>query len=278
MDRANRRRLNRYGQAVCSVLLAFGAVYRFHSQLMPVAVRAQQPELENLTALAIVERAVKAAGGEAWARPKTLQLRGDATFYWQGERREEIHVPVYRMWRIYPSESDAAHQANGKVRFDAFIGEKLYFQIAFDGRNTYAEYSPEAERDRESSRWENAFGFGILRFARDPAFTLLRMADDQIEGHDCYFVRVIDPKKNVTDFGIDRRDFAIRSVGFKTPRGFHLRIYSDFKWHRNPRFRQPTRVRLYYDGVKWTDIRWREFEVNRPIADEVFTLKKTGER
>jgi hypothetical protein len=246
----------------------------FKLLLLSIVAQAQTNEL---TPLAIVERAVEAAGGEAWARPKTLQLRGAATFYWQGERREEIHVPIYKMWRIFPSENNAAHQANGKVRFDAFIpengGDKLYFQIAFDGQNTYAEYSKEAERDRESSRWENAFGFGILRFARDPNFTLLRMADDQIEGHDCYFVRVIDPKKNVTDFGIDKGDFAIRSVGFKTPRGFHQRIYSDFKWHRNPKFRQPTRVRLYYDGVKWTDIHWKEFEIDKPIADETFTLK-----
>ena len=65
-------------------------------------------------------------------------------------------------------------------------------------------------------------------------------------------------------------------LGFKTPRGFHQRIYSDFKWHTQPRFRQPTRVRLYYDGVKWTDIEWKEFEVNKPIAAEVFTLKRAG--
>lgn len=235
--------------------------------VLPVIAQEQTP-------LAIVERAVKEAGGDAWARPKTLQLRGQATFYWQGNKAEEIKLSTYKMWRIFPTESAAAHQANGKVRFDAFAGDKLYFQIAFDGQNTFAEYSPEAERDREASRWENSFGFGILRFARDPAFTLHRLSDDQIEGHPCYFIRVIDPKKNVTDFGIDQRDYSIRYVGFKTPRGFHHRIYSDFKWHRNPRFRQPTRVRLYYDGVKWTDITWLEFEVNKPITDDVFTLTK----
>jgi hypothetical protein len=231
-----------------------------------------QAQSKELTALEIVERAIAEAGGETWARPQTLMLRGEATFYWQGELGEKIHVPTYKMWRVFPAENQAAHQASGKVRFDAFIGERLYFQIAFDGQETYAKYSPEAERDRESSRWENAFGFGILRFARAPGFTLRRMSDDQIAGHDCYFVRVIDPKENVTDFGIDQRDFAIRSVGFKTPRGFHQRIYSDFKWHERPRFRQPMRVRLYYDGVKWTDIIWREFEVNKPIEDRIFAL------
>jgi hypothetical protein len=236
---------------------------------------AQQPAL---TALSIVEKAIAAAGGEAWARPNTLQLRGHATFYAGGEHGQQIHVPTYKMWRVFPTENKAAHQANGRVRFDALIGDKLFFQIAFDGQKSYAEFSLEAEHEREAAKWENSFGFGILRFARDPAFTLMRLADDQIEAHPCYFVRVVDPNKNVTDFGIDQKDFAIRAVSFKTPRGFHQRIYADFKWHQKPHFRQPTRVRLYYDGVKWTDITWREFAVNQPIDEAVFQLNKEAKQ
>lgn len=239
---------------------------------LPITALAQKSEM---TPLAIVEKAVEEAGGDAWAKPKTLLLRGEAVFYWQGEKKEELRVDNYKMWRVFPTENKAAHQANGRVRFDAFRGDQLYFQISFDGRESYAKFSPEAEHTRESSRWENNFGFGILRFARDPGFALTRMADDQVEGHDCYFIRVIDPKQQITDFGIDKKDYAIRYVGFKTPRGFHHRIYSEFRWHQNPRFRQPCRVRLYYDGVKWTDIHWKEFEINKPIAEDVFVLKKT---
>lgn len=231
-------------------------------------------QAQELRALAIVERAVQEAGGENWARPQTLQLQGQATFYAQGQAGKKLVVNNYHMWRIYPTENQAAHTANGKVRFDAFMPDgKLFFQIAFDGQKSYSQFGPEAEGEREAAKWENAFGFGILRFARDPAFTLIRLADDQIEGRLCYFVRVVDPKQNVTDFGIDQKDFAIRSVAFKTPRGFHQRIYSNFKWHKNPRFRQPTRVRLYYDGAKWTDINWQEFYVNAPIDDAVFVLR-----
>ena len=231
-------------------------------------------QAQDLSALAIVERAAQEAGGENWARPQTLQLKGQATFYAQGRADKRLVVNNYRMWRSYPTENQAAHTANGKVRFDAFMPDgKLFFQIAFDGKNSFSKFSPAAEGEREAAKWENSFGFGILRFARDPAFTLIRLADDQIEGHLCYFVRVVDPKQNVTDFGIDQRDFAIRSVAFKTPRGFHQRVYSDFKWHKNPRFRQPTRVRLYYDGAKWTDINWQEFHINAPIDDAVFVLR-----
>lgn len=236
---------------------------------------------QNLTPAQIVDSVIARAGGENWSRPKTLQLRGSATFYFQGKAENAIELPVYKMWRVFPGISRAAHEANGKVRFDAFsrpkgaIKDSTYFQVCFDGKSTYQFYSPEAEPQRESSLWENNFGFGILRFATaDTAFRLVRMADDQTEGHECYVLRVIDPKQAVTDFAIDKREYFIRYVGFKTPRGFHHRVYSDFEWHPNPRFLQPTRVRLYYDGVKWTDIRWREFEVNAPIADSIFILKK----
>jgi hypothetical protein len=231
---------------------------------------------------AIIDSVIARAGGEAWMRPKTLQLRGTATFTFQGVAANATRLLTYKMWRVFPDKSLAAHQANGKVRFDAFedaAAEKLYFQVAFDGQNSHQAYAPAAEPQREASIWENNFGFGILRFARDTAFTLVRMADDQVEGHECYVLRIIDAKKSATDFGIDKQTFFIRSVGFKTPRGFHSRIYSDFKWNASPKFLQPTRVRLYYDGVKWTDITWEEFQVNAPIADEVFsaaTKKSSG--
>ena len=74
---------------------------------------AQRP---TMTALTIVEKAVAAAGGESWARPNTLQLRGHATFYALGEHGNEIQVPTYKMWRVFPTENKAAHQANGRVR------------------------------------------------------------------------------------------------------------------------------------------------------------------
>jgi hypothetical protein len=223
----------------------------------------------------IVERAIESAGGEAWLRPRTLMLSGRATFYFQGVDSHATTLATYRMWRVFPHISSEAHKANGKVRFDAFKDAQAterYFQLVFDGKNTLQYYSPEAEPQREASVWENNFGFGILRFATtDTAFRLVRLADDYVEGRECFFIRVIDAKGGLTDFGIDKADYRIRSVGFKTPRGFHQRIYSDFQWHENPRFVQPTRVRLYYDGVKWTDIRWEQFRVNAPIDDAIFS-------
>ena len=226
---------------------------------------------EKLSAREIVEQAIEAAGGEAWRRPKTLRLSGTATLYDQGQADKVTVADRYDMWRIFPQASGDAHAANGKVRFDAFAGGKVVFQISYDGEHTY-DHNGRVPEERAQRDWSAAFGFGILRFALDDGFALERLADDQLEGHDCYFVRVIDPAGSKTVFAIDRVDLAVRMVGFETPRGWHHRIYSDFEWHQQPRFRQPTRVRLYYDGIKTNDIRWRQFAVDRPIADEVFVL------
>ncbi len=235
-----------------------------------------QIQPEELAARGIVERVIEAAGGEAWRRPDTLRLSGSAKLYDQGQADRVTVADRYEMYRVFPRQSEDAHRANGKVRFDAFAGERVVFQIAYDGQNSYDQNGlvpPEkAQRD-----WSSAFGFGILRFALDDGFLLERLADDQVEGRDCYFVRVLDPSGSGTLFGIDRSDFSVRMVGFDTPRGWHHRLYSDFAWHEEPRFRQPTRVRLFYDGVKTVDIHWREFAVNVPIVDEVFVIEPPPE-
>jgi hypothetical protein len=34
---------------------------------------------------------------------------------------------------------------------------------------------------------------------------------------------------------------------------------------------QPRSLKLYFDGIKWMDIRWLRNRVNQPINDHVFT-------
>lgn len=225
---------------------------------------------QELSNLEIIKKTIAASGGETWRRPQTLQLSGTATLYEKGVAENARTMTVYKMWRVFPASNIEAHKANGKVRFDAFENDKLFFRIAFDGIKSVNNLSDEAKKQEDNFKWDNAFGFSILRFADGDNFTLMRMADDQIESFPCYFIRVVDPKKNETIFGIDKKSFRVRSVSFDTPLGFHERVYGRFKWHKNPRFLQPTRVRLYYKGVKTADIDWQTFKVNQPISDNIF--------
>jgi hypothetical protein len=227
----------------------------------------------TLSAADILARAVAAAGGETWQRPQTLSLRGEADFYPFGQLGGHLHLDQYAMWRVYPTENNEAHKANGKVRFDAAWGDSVFFRIAYDGQSPQTFLSGRAKPYEKHFSLSNNFGFGIIRFAGAPGFRLERLADDQVEGHPCYFLQIVDPKQNVTVFGIDQRKFYIRLVAFHTEVGHHHRVYSDFARARNVDFLQPTRVRLYFDGIKWMDIRWRKFTVNQPIADEVFLVK-----
>jgi hypothetical protein len=234
--------------------------------LLSACVSAQE-----LTNLEIVKKTIAAAGGETWRRPQTLQLSGTATIYWQNKPRR---MTIYKMWRVFPSENDAAHTANGKVRFDALEGDKVFFRIAFDGKNSFQELSDDARANEEMLKWSNNFGFSIFRFVENEDFILTRMPDDAVDGFACYFIKITDPKKNETIFGIDKKTFQIRLAEFKTPIGFHQRIYSDFAWNKNPRFLQPRRLRIFNDGVKTVEVNWKSFKVNEPIADEIFTPKK----
>ncbi len=222
------------------------------------------------SALSIIERATQ-ANGSAWKRPQTLMLEGRATVYENGLLEKEQTLTPYRMYRVFPTASNAAHSANGKVRFDGYQDGNLIFAISYDGRDSYTQNGV-LERNAAAKTWSAAFGFGIIRFADQDGFRVERLADDQVEGNPCYVVRVIDPEGTTTVFAIDRDGLEVRRVGFATPRGWHERIYSDFYWHRQPDFRQPGRVRLYYDGVLTRDILWTKVAVNQPIDDALFQI------
>jgi hypothetical protein len=55
-------------------------------------------------------------------------------------------------------------------------------------------------------------------------------------------------------------------------RGFHRRIYTEYYWIDDPGFMQPGRVRLYYDGIRTSDIYWTQASINVPLDDALFTL------
>jgi hypothetical protein len=182
-----------------------------------------------------------------------------------------VHADRYVMYRVYPTELGAAHSGSGKFRLDAFVKDQLLFQVAFDGKQAYDQNGP-VPPERASSDEISAFGFSAIRFALQPGFTVERLTDDQVEGHPCHFVRVRDPSGTYTLFGIDAKDFVVRSAGWQTPKGFHTRLYSDFYRLEGSGFLQPGRVRHFYDGVKSVDIRWTSATIGEPIPDSVFVL------
>ncbi len=228
--------------------------------------------VENLTAKDILRRTVAASGGETWQQPQTLALKGNAIFtpFGKIDTSNRLKFDRYAMYRIFPSENKAAHQANGKVRFDAFYGDKSFFELKFDGKRSKMTLSDVAKPYAKHFNWSNNFGFGIIRFAESDSFRLEKLTNDQVEGIPCFVIQITDPKKMVTTFSIDQRSFFIRQVAFTTDVGYHHRVYSDFKRASNVSFVQPTRVRLYFDGMKWMDIQWTEFRVNEAIEAVIF--------
>jgi hypothetical protein len=243
------------------------------SLFIGVSVFAQS---NNLSGRDILKRATAASGGNTWQQPTTLQLNGDATWTPYGKTTvgESIHFDTYKMFRVFPSENNAAHSANGKIRFDAKYGDSVYLQLMYDGKSTLNYLSEKAKPYQKYFSWSNNFGFSIIRFADRDSFQVQRLTDDQVEGHPVYIVQITDPKKMVTTFSIDQKTFWIRGVAFNTDIGYHHRIYSDFEKLKPVTgkgfFMQPKRLRIYFDGIKWMDINWRKNVVNGNIDDKMF--------
>jgi hypothetical protein len=229
---------------------------------------------DTLSGKTILAKTTAACGGDTWQQPQTLQLSGDATWTPFGKTdTSSIYFDTYKMYRVFPVENNAARVANGKVRFDAKYGDSTYMQLIFDSKITKNYLSERAKPFQKYFSWSNNFGFSIIRFAQRDSFKIDRLANDQVEGHPCYIVQITDPKKFVTTFSIDQKTFFIRGVAFITDIGYHHRIYSDFekmKLDEGKFFVQPKRLRLYFDGIKWMDILWRNNKVNEPIPEEVF--------
>jgi hypothetical protein len=235
----------------------------------PAALVIAAAPAETPDAQTIIARAFAAAGGESWANARTLVLEGRAVFYGPEGAAPRSTADSYRMWRVFDPGRQAAHGAEGKVRIDARSGDRLLFQAGFDGVETWNEKGP-VPKAQADAFWASNFGFGIIRHARKPGFTLARLPDDSVGAHPVYTVRLTDPAGTATLFGIDKTSYAIRRMGFASPRGWHERVYDDFEKIERPRWLQARHVTLYYNGVKANEVFWTRTQVDVPIEPGLF--------
>jgi hypothetical protein len=226
---------------------------------------AQQAALDGRV---IVERAHKAAGGEAWSRPRTLHMVGEAVFY---EREGEVRHERYEMWRVFPSMRSAAHAADGRVRIESWRNGQRALLLTFDGARSYTAAGPQPASEADA-QWSENFGFGVIRYALMEGFSVARMPDDLVDGRPVFVVRVTDPAGQRTLFSIAQDDFLILRVGFVTPRGWHERTYSDFFKREDSPWMQPGRVRLTYNGVKQNEVFWRTFTLGEEMSQSLFVV------
>jgi hypothetical protein len=233
--------------------------------LSPVASSADQ----MLTGNDILIRAREAAGGDAWANARTLILSGHAVFYGAIGAAPTSSPDDYTMLRVFDPNRQAAHGAEGKVRITIKDRGKLFMDVGYNGTDTWNEKGviPKAQAD---AFWASNFGFGIIRHAGKPGFAAQRLADDAVDGHASYMVELTDPTGKKSLFGVDKESFAIRMVGFRTPKGWHVRTYQDFITLKNPRWLQARHVTLYYDGRKANEVFWTRYQVNQDIDPALF--------
>ena len=217
---------------------------------------------------AVVERAVAAHGGDRWLEPETLELAGTATFYDPATGAVRSEADDYRMWRTFEEGRTAAHEASGKVRIIAKSGERVIFEVGYDGETTWTERGimPRAEAD---AYWASNFGFGIIRSALEEGFQLNHAPPRDIAGRRTDIVRIVDPQGAQTLFGFDRESGFVTYMAFTTPRGFHERFYGDFVRLENG-WVQARRVVLAYDGIIANSVFWRETRVNGEIDPALF--------
>jgi hypothetical protein len=236
--------------------------------IVALAVPASASPGKGMTARETVARALEAHGGELWANPGTLQLSGTAVFFDQNTGEVRSTSDDYRMWREMDVNRTSAHGAAGKVRIVAKDGERLIFEVGFDGETTWTERGimPKAQAD---AYWATNFGFGIVRRALDEGFVLTFTPPRTVLGRQTQLVRITDPQGAETLFGFDEESGFITYLAFDTPRGFHERLYSDFVRLENG-WVQARAITLLYDGIMSNTVFWEKTVVGEAIEPWVF--------
>ena len=219
----------------------------------------------------IIEMAHEAAGGETFVNPGSLFLSGRNIIY--GRDGGASTWDKYAMWRVFASEKNDAHVANGKVRIEGWRGAKLALLLSFDGTATY-DKSGRMEDQSANAMWSNNFGFGAIRNALDEGWSQKRRSDRTIDGKPAYMVQLTDPEGGKTLFGFDRSTLQILYVGFDTPRGWHERRYSDYFSKPGISWQQAGRVRLFYDGVMANEAIWTDFEIGGSYPENHFVIEQ----
>ncbi|KPQ32193.1 MAG: hypothetical protein HLUCCX21_02610 [Porphyrobacter sp. HL-46] len=227
-----------------------------------------QAQPSDPAARVVVERAVAAHGGDLWLEPETLELAGTATFYDPATGAVRSEAEDYRMWRTFEEGRTAAHEASGKVRIIAKAGDRVIFEVGYDGETTWTERGimPRAEAD---AYWANNFGFGIIRSALEDGFALHTAPPRDIGGRRTNMVRILDPNGMQTLFGFDAESGFVTYMAFNAPRGFHERLYGDFVRLANG-WVQARRVTLMYDGVIANSVFWSQTRVNGALDPALF--------
>jgi hypothetical protein len=219
----------------------------------------------------IVEKAFAASGGDSWRYPGTIWLKGKYLDFKNGIV-PEVHQP-YELYRVQPRDHPNGHLADGKIRVSSYRDGKATLQIAFDGAKTYGMNGPTGE-GADAPMWRLTMGFGMIRFALDPGYTLQRLPDDPVDGAEAWTVRVTDPSGGYSIFSVRKKDARIVKIAFATPRGLHERYFSDFFTKPGIKWVQPGRVRSHINGIKEAEFIYSDFAVGKPMKDELFVITK----
>jgi hypothetical protein len=137
---------------------------------------AQSPS--DPDARTIVERAFAAASGDAWRYPGTIWLKGKYLDFKAGFVLD-AHEP-YELYRVQPRDHPSGNVADGKIRVSSYRDGKATMHIAFDGTKTYDIDGPTGD-GADSPFWRLTMGFGMIRFALDPGYTLTRLPGPRLD-------------------------------------------------------------------------------------------------
>jgi hypothetical protein len=237
------------------------------------AVRAAQSGGEQADARAVIDRAIKAIGGEDnLSRFKAVNLKGAGTFYGLGEG-----IPYTGEWAIQePAQVRVAIE--GKVNDQTFRlvrvinGDKGWVKLSGDETKPMSKDEVAEEREGLYAGW-----VASLRPLKDKAFKLAPLGNVKVGEHDAVGVRVSHEGHRDVSLFFDKATHLvvktetivkdIQGGGNEVTQESYPSDYKEFDGVKHA-----TKGMIKRDGKRFVEVEWSEVHPAEKLDDGVFTM------
>ncbi|MEL6865880.1 MAG: hypothetical protein AAFP19_15750 [Bacteroidota bacterium] len=211
----------------------------------------------------LLTHTIEAAGGKQWQRSPILHLKGSAHFTPFGQTDDQHYGYFDRCeWsRHFGSDEEVPKGKEQQIRFELMDNEQPFFILNTKDNSSPISLSQSAHTYQEYLKWSKDWELDWLRMANRSGFNRQLLTEDIVEKYHCYFLKITSPNHQERLFGIDQYTYRIRYQGWRTPVGYHHLIYDEFVQLPHTSFIQPSKLKIYFDGIKWMEIKWKDVEI-----------------
>lgn len=222
---------------------------------------AEVSEADRARALAILEEARKALGGQAFVEQRSQLSKGTGTLSPPGVP-QAFPIQSLTIYQVFPD----------KIRSEFTLPMGTMIQ-SFDGTTGWGSMMGGPAQDQTAQlKASQAYGDHVLRLAGQPGWTVRPLPDADVDGKKTQVLEVADADGHATRFYLDPESHLILKTAHEEGGETTETLYADYRSVGGVQVAHKTTV--FQNGTKAAEITFTEVQVNPDVDPAVF--KKPG--